>query len=90
MSVLQVDLRKNAGGTTVVITEVVFLLVLQSTLDNIPIAVFKNGRTVLKEKGYSNGYISLCCNGKKETAYGYKWKYITNEEYSEYQKQLVL
>ena len=29
-----------------------------------------------KEFGYSNGYISTCCNGKKESAYGLHWYYI--------------
>ena len=29
-----------------------------------------------KKFGYNNGYISTCCNGKKENAYGLHWYYI--------------
>lgn len=27
-----------------------------------------------RQTGYSQGFISLCCTGKKELAYGYRWK----------------
>lgn len=28
-----------------------------------------------KQTGFSQGNISMCCNGKRKTAYGYKWQY---------------
>lgn len=35
-------------------------------------------RWLCKEGGHTN--ISLVCNGKRQTAYGYKWKYLEGEE----------
>lgn len=62
--------------------------VVQITLDDTPIAVYTNGMQIQNTYGFSSSYIGLCCNGKKKTAYGYKWKYITKEEYEEYKKTL--
>lgn len=33
---------------------------------------------VNRELGFSQGYISQCCNGKAKTAYNYKWSYQPN------------
>ena len=62
--------------------------VVQMTLDGTPIAVYTNGMQIQNTYGFSSSYIGSCCNGKKKTAYGYKWKYITKEEYEEYKKTL--
>lgn len=44
----------------------------------------KNGKVVKeynsvndieRKKGYAKGHITECCNGKRKTAYGYKWQY---------------
>lgn len=62
--------------------------IMQLTLKDEIINVFKNGREIKMQLGCCNSYISKCCKGIKEAAYGYKWKFITKEEYNEYKKQL--
>lgn len=62
--------------------------VVQMTIDNTPIAIYSNGAQIQKKYGFLSSYIGSCCNGKRKTAYGYKWKYITKEEYEEYKKTL--
>ena len=32
---------------------------------------------VYRQLGFSQGYISLACNGKRKTAYGFHWKYVS-------------
>lgn len=34
------------------------------------------------ENGYDSASISRCCNNKQKTSYGFIWKYIPNEEYT--------
>ena len=50
--------------------------VLQIDKDtNEVIAEFPSASEVERQLGYSQGNISLCCNGKQNTAYCFKWKY---------------
>ena len=37
------------------------------------IAEFPSAREVERQYGYNIASLSLCCNGKRKTAYGYKW-----------------
>ena len=39
------------------------------------IAEFPSTREVERQLGFYNTYISACCNGKRKSAYGYKWQY---------------
>ena len=39
------------------------------------IAEFSNIAELKKQFGYSDGLISLCCKGKRKSAYGYIWRY---------------
>lgn len=49
--------------------------VLQFTLDNILVKEYSSIMQAERETGFSNSYISACCNGKYKQAYGYKWRY---------------
>lgn len=49
--------------------------IIQYSLDDEFIKEWGSTTELCKEKGYSNGYISDCLNGKHEKAYGYKWKF---------------
>ena len=40
------------------------------------IQIYPSTAEAKRQTGYSTGHISECCNGKKEYAYGYKWKYL--------------
>jgi len=42
---------------------------------NIPIRKYNTITDIQKKKGYLKSHISECLNGKRKTAYGYKWKY---------------
>ena len=44
-------------------------------LTNQIIAEFPSLMEVEKQFGYYNSNVSKCCNGKRKTAYGFKWKY---------------
>ena len=39
------------------------------------IAEFPSLREVERQYGYNIASLSLCCNSKRKTAYGYRWKY---------------
>lgn len=49
--------------------------IVQYTLDGEYIAEYPSMRELERQKGYKISSISLCCNNKKDTAYGYKWKF---------------
>lgn len=50
-------------------------MVEQYTLDGTHVCTWFSVIGIKRELGYSNGNISLCCNGRYKTAYGYIWKY---------------
>lgn len=47
--------------------------ILQFTLDGKLVRKWDCTADVERELGFKNSYISLCCNSKKQKAYGYKW-----------------
>lgn len=63
--------------------------IIQTTLDGIPIQVYKGGQDIYRKLGFDGSCISKCCRGKLSKAYGYKWKFITKEEYEQYKEQLA-
>lgn len=38
--------------------------------------IYPSTHQVERKLGFANTYISRCCNGKQQTAYGYHWKYV--------------
>ena len=50
--------------------------IAQLDLNGNIIKVYSSSRQASLELGISQGNISLCCNGKRRTANGFKWKYI--------------
>ena len=54
--------------------------ICQLDLQNNIIATYKSMSEAIRVLGYNScSKISMCCNGKRKTAYGYKWRY-KNEE----------
>ena len=49
--------------------------VLQFTLDGIFVKEYPSAHQVERELGFYQGNIVNCCNGKRKTAHGFKWKY---------------
>ncbi len=49
--------------------------ILQLSLENEIIKKWNGSNEVKRELGYYPIHISRCCNGKRKTAYGYKWKF---------------
>ena len=39
--------------------------------------IYPSTMEVHRQLGFSQGYISLACNGKHKTAYGFHWKYVS-------------
>lgn len=62
--------------------------VMQLTIDEKILAVYPSIKSVEQSLGFSSSYISRCCNNKREAAYGFKWQFITKEEYYEYKEKL--
>lgn len=58
------------------------------SLDGKPLQVFPSGAFIKKLYGYDDSYIRNCCKGKSNHAYGYKWKFITKEEYEKYKEAI--
>lgn len=54
--------------------------ILQYDLNNNFIKEWGSTTELVKEKKYSNGYISDCLNGKHSKAYGYIWKFKNKNE----------
>ena len=54
--------------------------VLQMDKTNKIIAEYPSLREVQRQLGINNAHISQCCNGKQNTAGGYKWKYKQNKK----------
>lgn len=52
------------------------------------INVYRSTGEVQRLTGFPNQNIGRCCRGNKPTAYGYKWKYISEDEYRNYQNRL--
>lgn len=50
------------------------------------INVFRSVGEVKRQLGFAKQNIILCCNGVKPSSYGYKWKYISEDEYRNYKK----
>lgn len=53
-------------------------IVCQYSIDGEFIALYRSASMVQKQLGYYSKYISRCCRGEANTAYGYKWKYKAN------------
>lgn len=51
--------------------------------------IFNNLMHAERETGVRYNSISNCCNGKYQTAGGYKWRRLTEEEVSEYEKTSI-
>lgn len=49
--------------------------IVQITLSNEFVKVWKNISTIVKELGYNNSSITECCLNKRHKAYGYKWQF---------------
>lgn len=62
--------------------------ILQLSLDGTAIRAFISGKSITNELGFDSSFISKCCRGKISKAYGFKWQFITKEEYDEYKKIL--
>lgn len=63
--------------------EICMTPIIQKTLDGTPIQVYKGGMDVHRKLGFDSSSISKCCRGKLPKAYGFKWEYITKEEYEQ-------
>lgn len=50
--------------------------VAQLDLNGNVVKIYNSSRQASLELGISQGNISLCCNGKRRTTNGFKWKYI--------------
>lgn len=49
--------------------------VLQFTLDDVLVKEYPSIRQAERETGFNQGHISECCNRKRKTAHGFKWRY---------------
>lgn len=54
--------------------------VKQFSLDGAFIQSFQSTQEIQRQLGYYCSAISECCNGKRKTAYGFRWEYSENEQ----------
>ena len=54
--------------------------VKQFSLDGAFIQSFPSTKEIQRQLGYYGSAISECCNGKRKTAYGFRWEYSENEQ----------
>lgn len=52
--------------------------IIQLSLNGEVIKKWDGCNQIMRDTGYCATHISRCCNEKKKTAYGYKWRFITN------------
>ena len=43
------------------------------------IKIWNTQTEIQSELGYRQNFISACCNGKKKSAYGYRWELVSDE-----------
>ena len=55
--------------------------IAQYSLDGTLIQMFFSSHDIKKMLGFDNSFILKCCKGKKDKAYGYIWKFISEEEF---------
>ena len=65
--------QKHSNGRP----QIHFRKVVQMDLDWNHIKTWDDSRTVFKSTGMSQWSIIQCCEGKRKTAYGFKWQYAT-------------
>lgn len=53
-------------------------IVLQYSIDGEFIKQWESTKEIQRSLGFANPNISACCLGKKETAYGFVWRYAVN------------
>ena len=39
--------------------------------------VYPSTMEVERQLGFAQSHISMCCRGKRKTAYGFHWKYVS-------------
>lgn len=61
--------------------------VMQMSMNEQPLNVFTSSSEVKSQLGFDNSYINKCCKNIKPHAYGFKWKYISKEEYNAFKTQ---
>lgn len=57
-------------------TEKISKRVLQISTDGEIMGEYKSASEVERLLGYKSSRISECCNGKRQTAFGYKWRFV--------------
>lgn len=55
--------------------EMVSKPIIQTTINGEFIKEYKSATEAEKECGYDSSYISMVCNGRRPSAYGYKWHF---------------
>lgn len=50
--------------------------VAQYTLGGVLVAIYPSIMEVYRQKGYNSASISMACNNKRKSAYGYYWNYL--------------
>lgn len=53
------------------------LMIEQIDASGSTVKIWQNSRTIFSETGMSDWSISECCRGKRKTAYGYIWRYVS-------------
>ena len=53
------------------------LKIIQKTKSGDFVKLWENSRSIRVEKGWNDWSISLCCQGKRKSAYGYIWQYAS-------------
>lgn len=73
----------NYGTHNERVAKTLSIPIVQLTKNGEYIATYQGAMQVEKDLGFNNSNISSCCNGKRKTANGYKWQYL-----SDYQKAI--
>ena len=51
----------------------------QLSLDGKEIKVWESGHEIKRQLGFDNTHISRVCKGQKQTGYGFRWEFVTND-----------
>lgn len=71
--------RKHSEEHVEKCKRIISIPIIQYDLNGNFICFWESARAVFFELGYPNTHIIKCCKGKLKSAFGYKWKYLSEE-----------
>ncbi len=61
--------------------------IAQKSMDGKVIRIWESRAAIQRQTGFSGGNITMACQGKRTSAHGYLWEYVTPEQLARYKEE---